>query len=34
MKLILEESIREGAIRVDLAWTLFFEKPTKDTAED
>src|SRR5207249_11010506 len=28
MKLILEEAIREKAIRVDLAWTLFFEKPT------
>jgi uncharacterized cupin superfamily protein len=28
MKLILEEAVREGAIRVDLAWTLFFEKPT------
>jgi len=28
MKLILEESLREKAIRVDLAWTLFFEKPT------
>src|SRR5437879_6431258 len=28
MKLILEEAIRERAIRVDLAWTLFFEKST------
>src|SRR5689334_10534873 len=28
MKLILEEAIREGSVRVDLAWTLFFEKPT------
>src|SRR5207245_10635385 len=28
MKLILEEALREKAIRVDLAWTLFFEKPT------
>jgi len=28
MKLILEEIVREGAMRVDLAWTLFFEKPT------
>lgn len=28
MKLILEDAVREGAIRVDLAWTLFFEKPT------
>jgi len=28
MKLTLEDAVREGAIRVDLAWTLFFEKPT------
>jgi len=29
MKLILEEGVHEGAIRVDLAWDLFFEsKPT------
>jgi uncharacterized cupin superfamily protein len=28
MKLTLEEGVREGSIRVDLAWTLFFEKPT------
>src|SRR5437773_11443823 len=28
MKLILEEAEREGAIRADLAWNLFFEKPT------
>lgn len=29
MKLILEEGIREGAIRVDLAWQLFFGKEPK-----
>ena len=28
MKVILEEAVRERAIRVDLAWDLFFEKPT------
>jgi hypothetical protein len=28
MKLILEEGVREGAIRLDLAWNLFFEKST------
>jgi uncharacterized cupin superfamily protein len=28
MKLILEEALREKAIRVDLAWNLFFEKST------
>ncbi|MDA4119382.1 MAG: cupin domain-containing protein [Thaumarchaeota archaeon] len=28
MKLTLEEGSREGAIRVDLAWQLFFGKPT------
>lgn len=29
MKLILDENPREGAIRVDLAWELFFENKTK-----
>jgi uncharacterized cupin superfamily protein len=28
MKLTLDEGVREGAIRVDLAWELFFGKPT------
>ncbi len=28
MKLVLEEGVQEGAIRVDLAWELFFESKT------